>query len=154
MKRVSHLKVGGKPIRSAEAIIAYLIKYLAKSFQMRENKELAEKVGLLPSMGVYKFFRVIYGYEGENAFIQAKRKKPFTTSQVFINNDYGFSEVVEKEFSPYFTDELRLKKNAKQILKKREPKLELTQQKSYNLTEVLKLCLSSCSHSSIKKNNF
>ena len=111
MKRVSHLKVSGKPIRSVEAVIAYLIKYLAKSFQMRENKALAEKVGLLPSMGIYKFFRVIYGYQGDQTFIQEKRKKPFTSSQVFINNDYGFNEVVEKEFSPYFTDDLKLKKN-------------------------------------------
>ena len=76
MKRVSHLKVGGKPIRSAEAIIAYLIKYLAKSFQMRENKELANKVGLLPGMGIYKFFRVIYGYDGDRTFIIQKRKRP------------------------------------------------------------------------------
>ena len=152
MKRISHLKVGGKPIRSAEAVIAYLIKYLAKSFQMRENKELAEKVGLLPGMGIYKFFRVIYGYDGERVFIQEKRKKPFTSSQVFINNEYGFSEVVEKEFSPYFTDDLKLKKNAKQILKAKEPKP--IEQKSYNLTETLKLCLRFCSRSSIKKNQF
>ena len=32
MKRVSHLKVSGKPIHSAEAVITYLVKYLAKSF--------------------------------------------------------------------------------------------------------------------------
>ncbi|CAG8442394.1 3956_t:CDS:2 [Ambispora leptoticha] len=100
MKRVSHLKVGGKPIKSAEAIIAYLVKYLAKSFQMRENKALAEKVGLLPSMGIYKFFRVIYGYDSDHTYIVEKRKKPLTSSQVFINDDYGFQEVVEKEFIP------------------------------------------------------
>src|SRR3954468_10355249 len=98
MKRVSHLKVGGKPIRSAEAVIAYLIKYLAKSFQMRENKALAEKVGLLPGMGIYKFFRVIYGYEGERAYIQEKRQKPAISSQVFINTDYNYAEQAESEF--------------------------------------------------------
>ena len=152
MKRVSHLKVSGKPIHSAEAVIAYLVKYLAKSFQMRENKSLADQVGLLPSMGIYKFFRVIYGYDGERTYIQEKRKKPLISSQVFINNDYGFTEQVEKEFSPCFTDDLRLKKNAQQILKEREPKPP--EQKTYNLTETLKLCLRFCSHSSIKKNQF
>jgi len=152
MKRVSHLKVSGKPIHSAEAVIAYLVKYLAKSFQMRENKSLADQVGLLPSMGIYKFFRVIYGYDDERTYIQEKRKKPLISSQVFINNDYGFTEQVEKEFSPCFTDDLRLKKNAQQILKEREPKPP--EQKTYNLTETLKLCLRFCSHSSIKKNQF
>jgi hypothetical protein len=95
--------VNGKPIRSAEGLILYLIKYLAKSFQMRENKALAEKVGLLPGMGVYKFFRVIYGYREDGfAYLAEKRKKPLITSQVFINNEYGFNEEVEQEFRPYF----------------------------------------------------
>src|SRR5437763_16850391 len=98
MKRVSHLKVQGKPIRSAEGVVLYLIKYLAKSFQMRENQALAEKVGLLPGMGIYKFFRVIYGYDGERTYIAAKRKKPLISSRVFINNDYE----VEQEFADYF----------------------------------------------------
>ncbi|KAF9992630.1 hypothetical protein BGZ65_012003, partial [Modicella reniformis] len=89
---------------------------------MRENKELSEKVGLLPGMGVYKFFRVIYGYYGEKSFIQEKRQKPLISSQVFINNDYGGAEELAQEFSPYFTDDLHLKKEAKQILKEKEGK--------------------------------
>jgi hypothetical protein len=47
-------------------------------------------------MGIYKIFRVIYGYEGERTYVAAKRKKPLTSSQVFINNDYGFTEQVEQ----------------------------------------------------------
>ncbi|CAG8511175.1 7131_t:CDS:2 [Ambispora gerdemannii] len=137
MKRVSHLRVGGKPIRSAEGVILYLIKYLAKSFQMRENKELAEKVGLLPGMGIYKFFRVIYGYDGERTYIAQKRKKPLISSQVFINNDYGFTEQVEKEFSDYFDENLRLKKQARQILKQKEPQPA----NNGKITDLLKLSL-------------
>ncbi|CAG8725352.1 9674_t:CDS:2 [Racocetra persica] len=121
MKRVSHLRVGGKPIRSAEGVVLYLIKYLAKSFQMRENKVLSQKVGLLPGMGIYKIFRVIYGYENGQAFIQQKRKKPLTSSQVFINNEYGFQQEAEQEFSPYFDEKEHLKKDARKILQKREP---------------------------------
>ncbi|CAG8568572.1 4149_t:CDS:2 [Ambispora leptoticha] len=140
IKRVSHLKVHGKPIRSAEGVVLYLIKYLAKSFQMRANSELAEKVGLLPGMGIYKFFRVIYGYDGERVYIAQKRKKPFISSQVFINNDYGFTEEVEKEFSDYFEGDqkdLRLKKQARQILKAQEPRPT----NNGKITDLLKLCL-------------
>ncbi|CAI2200509.1 10940_t:CDS:2, partial [Funneliformis geosporum] len=88
------------------------------SFQMRQNKELSEKVGLLPGMGIYKFFRVIYGYEGERTYIAQKRKKPLISSQVFINNDYGFTEEVEKEFSDYFEPDLTLKKGVRQLVQK------------------------------------
>ncbi|CAJ0750560.1 17447_t:CDS:2, partial [Entrophospora sp. SA101] len=49
-----------QPIKSAEGIITYLTKYLVKSFQMRANKELAAKVGLLPNMRIYKFFQTTY----------------------------------------------------------------------------------------------
>ncbi|CAI2185196.1 15214_t:CDS:2, partial [Funneliformis geosporum] len=85
---------------------------------MRQNKELSEKVGLLPGMGIYKFFRVIYGYDGERTYIAQKRKKPLISSQVFINNDYGFTEEVEQEFSDYFEPDLTLKKGVRQLVKK------------------------------------
>ena len=150
LKRVSHLKVQGKPIRSAEGVILYLVKYLAKSFQMRENKVLAEKVGLLPGMGIYKFFRVIYGYDGERTYIAQKRKKPLISSQVFINNDYGFTQEVEREFSNYFDKDLHLKKQARQILKVKEPKPS----NNGKITDVLKLCLRYSSRSKVKQNHF
>src|SRR5438105_805606 len=141
MKRVSHLKVQGKPIRSAEGVVLYLVKYLAKSFRMGANKELAEKVGLLPGMGIYKFFRVIYGYEGERVYIAQKRKKPLISSRVFINNDYGFTSEVEKEFSDYFDKDLNLKKQAKQILKEKEPIFNKEPLAEPKITDLLKLCL-------------
>jgi len=161
IKRVSHLKVHGKPIRSAEGVVLYLIKYLAKSFQMRQDKELANKVGLLPGMGIYKIFRVIYGYDGERTYIAAKRKKPLISSQVFINNDYGFTEEVEKEFSDYFDENLRLKKNARQILKQKEPqpvnngknRPDILSGK-IKITDLLKLCLRYSSRSQVKQNQF
>ena len=154
IKRVSHLKVQGKPIRSAEGVVLYLIKYLAKSFQMRQDKELANKVGLLPGMGIYKIFRVIYGYDGERTYIAAKRKKPLISSQVFINNDYGFTEQVEKEFSDYFDENLRLKKNARQILQQKEKVPDLSNKKDLKLTQILKLCLNFSSKSKVKQNQF
>jgi hypothetical protein len=126
---VSHLKVQGKPIKSAEQVVIYLAKYLAKAFQMRQNKELSQKVGLLKGMSIYKFFRVIYGYDGERVYIAAKVQKPLISSQVFINNDYGFTEEVEKNFTDYFEKDLKL-------------------------TEILKLCLNFSSKSKIKKNQF
>ena len=42
IKRVSHYQARGKSIKSAEGIILYLTKYLAKAFQMRANQELAK----------------------------------------------------------------------------------------------------------------
>jgi hypothetical protein len=131
-------------------VVLYLVKDLAKSFQMRENKELAEKVGLLPGMGIYKFFRVIYGYKDERTYIVQKRKKPLISSQVFINNDYGFTEQVEQEFSDYFDKDLRLKKNARQILRKKEPQPS----HSGKITDILKLCLRYSSCSKVKQNKF
>ncbi|CAG8733603.1 6159_t:CDS:2, partial [Ambispora leptoticha] len=50
-----------KPIKSAEGVVAYLTKYLAKSFSMRANLEQAEKSGLLSGMKIYKFFQTSYG---------------------------------------------------------------------------------------------
>jgi hypothetical protein len=145
--------VGGKPIKSAEQVVIYLAKYLAKAFEMRANKELSEKFGLLKGMSIYKFFRVIYGYDGERSYIVAKIKKPTKSSVVFINNNSDYSLTAENDFSDYFTDNLKLKKNAKQILLKKE-KFSPLPQKSYELTEILKLCLRYCSHSKIKKNQF
>jgi len=151
VKRVSHLKVQGKPIRSAEGVVLYLVKYLAKSFQMRENKELAAKVGLLPGMGIYKFFRVIYGYREDGfAYIVQKRQKPQISSQVFINNDYGFTEQIEKEFSEYFDKDLKLKKQARQICQQKEPQPV----NNGKITDLLKLCLRFSSKSKVKKKQF
>jgi len=117
---------------------------------MRQNKELAEKVGLLPGMGIYKFFRVIYGYEGDRTYIATKRKKPLISSQVFINNDYGFTEQVEQEFSDYFDENLHLKKQARQILKEKEPQPS----NQGKITDLLKLCLRYSSRSKVKQNSF
>jgi len=157
IKRVSHLRVGGRPIRSAEGVVLYLIKYLAKSFEMRENKELATRVGLLPSMGIYKIFRVIYGYSHDRVFIAAKRKKPLISSQVFINNEYGFNTEIEQEFSDYFDyseKKIRLKKQARQILKAKEGKNFSTFSQKPKITDLLKLCLLHSSQSKIKQNKF
>jgi hypothetical protein len=104
-------------------------------------------------MSVYKFFRVIYGYHSDTdrPFILAKVQKPQVSSQVFINNDYGFSEEVEKEFSTCFdySENLRLKKNAKQILKKTK-----IPEKPTKITDLLKICLLHSSKSKIKSNSF
>jgi hypothetical protein len=96
---------------------------------MRANKELSEKVGLLKGMSIYKFFRVIYGYEGERVYIAEKIKKPMVSSHVFINNDFGYTEIAESDFSPYFTNDLKLKKNAKQILADQEKKFSYSEKK-------------------------
>ena len=102
-------------------------------------------------MSIYKFFRVIYGYaETGEPYIVAKVKKPVVSSQVFINNDYGFTEEVEKEFSDYFDQDLKLKKSAKQILKQKEPQPP----NGKKITDLLKLCLRHASKSKIKKNQF
>ncbi|MDR1670330.1 MAG: hypothetical protein LBR43_01205 [Spiroplasmataceae bacterium] len=151
MKRISHLKMSGQAIRTSERAIAYLTKYLAKSFQMRENQELAQKVGLLKGMGVYKFFRVIYGYKENQAFIQAKRKKPAITSYAFINNDLVYPEEIEQEFGAYFEPDLKLKKQAKLILKNKDKSINSPPNRP-KINDILKLCLNYCSNSNIKKN--
>ncbi|CAJ0824757.1 6775_t:CDS:2 [Entrophospora sp. SA101] len=75
--RVSYLKISDQPIKSAEGIITYLTKYLVKSFQMRANKELAAKVGLLPNMRIYKFFQTTYGYYKGKRYHQGEKiRKP------------------------------------------------------------------------------
>jgi hypothetical protein len=121
---------------------------------MRENKALSQKVGLLKGMGVYKFFRNIYGYYPTGvAFIKEKRKKPTISSQIFINNDFGFAQEVEQEFKVYFEcskEQIRLKKNARQILLKKEPKIS----PSGKITDLLKLCLLHSTKSKIKQNSF
>jgi len=83
---------------------------------MRANKELAEKVGLLPGMSIFKFFRITYGHYGKLIYPNEKAKKPHTYSHVFINSGYHYSEKAENDFIRYFTDDLRLKKNAKKLL--------------------------------------
>ena len=161
IKRVSHCPAGSKSIQSAEGIILYLTKYLAKAFQMRTNQALAEKVGLLPGMGVYKFFQVIYGYYEDRkngialSYKNEKIRKPIRYSQVFINNNYGGTEQIKKEFTSYFTADLKLKKQAKKILRKREGKKFIWQsQESWPITDLLKICLRFASHSSIKRNHY
>ncbi|CAG8809474.1 3393_t:CDS:2, partial [Racocetra persica] len=151
IKRVSHLKVNGRPIKSAEQVVIYLAKYLAKAFKMRQDPELAKKVGLLKGMSIYKFFRVIYGYdEAGRAYIADKVKKPLTSSKVFINNEYGFQQEVEQEFSPYFDEKGHLKKDARKILQKKEPQPT----NNGKITDLLKLCLRYSTKSKIKQNQF
>ena len=94
IKKVSQLEFSNKPIKTAEQVISYLTKYLTKTFQMRQNKEFALRFGLLKGTPLYKFFRVIYNYYTDKkngvslTYIQEKIKKPFTSSHVFINDDY------------------------------------------------------------------
>jgi hypothetical protein len=144
--------VAGRPIKNAEQVVIYLAKYLAKAFQMRQNQELSQKVGLLKGMSIYKFFRVIYGYHSDTnlPFIAAKVQKPQVSSQVFINNDYFFTKEVAKEFQDYFAKDLKLKKNARKILQQKEPQPV----NNDKITDVLKLCLRYSSRSKIKKNQF
>jgi hypothetical protein len=148
--------VNGKPIKSAEQVVIYLAKYLAKAFQMRQNQELSQKVGLLKGMSIYKFFRVIYGYRADTGlpFIAAKVQKPLVSSAVFINNDYGFAEEVEKEFSDYFDENLHLKKETRKIFREKEKLPDYSGEKTLKLTQILKLCLNFSSKSKIKKNQF
>ncbi|CAG8717588.1 2392_t:CDS:2, partial [Ambispora leptoticha] len=65
IKQLSHLKISNKPIKSAEGVVVYLTKYLAKSFSMRANLEQAKKSGLLSGMKIYKFFQASYGNHKE-----------------------------------------------------------------------------------------
>jgi hypothetical protein len=150
IKRVSHLKVGGKPIKSAEQVVIYLAKYLAKAFKMRQDPALSQKVGLLKGMSIYKFFRVIYGYKDGQVYIAEKVKKPSVSSTVFINNDYGFQSEVEREFSDYFSENGGLKKEARKILQQKEPQPT----NNGKITDLLKLCLRYSSKSKIKQNQF
>jgi len=122
---------------------------------MRQDQELSQKVGLLKGMSIYKFFRVIYGYrENGEPFIVAKVQKPQVSSKVFINNDYGFTEEVEKEFSDYFDKDLKLKKKVRKIFREKEKLPDFSKQKLIKLTEILKLCLFYSSQSKIKQNQF
>ena len=95
---------------------------------MRDNTELAERVGLLKGVSIYKFFRAVYGYYEDKrngillTYISEKIRKPVRYSLVFINNDYGRTEQIKKEFTPYFTADLKLKKKARKILRRREGK--------------------------------
>jgi len=52
----------GKRVNTAEKVVQYLSKYLAKNFILKVEKPLeALRYGLLKGMGVYQFFRKIYG---------------------------------------------------------------------------------------------
>jgi len=131
---------------------------------MRQDQALSQKVGLLKGMSIYKFFRVIYGYHADTGlpYIVAKVQKPQVSSKVFINNDYGFTEQVEKEFADYFDEKqsfvgdqnLRLKKKARKIFREKEKLPDFSNKKDWKLTEILKLCLNFSSKSKIKQNQF
>jgi len=92
IKKVEYLRnSNGRAVKTPEALVSYLVKYLGKNFQLRHQQpQLAAKMGLLPGMGVYKFFRVIYGYyqQGEQVFsyVADKIKKPAKISATYINN--------------------------------------------------------------------
>jgi hypothetical protein len=114
---VSQLKISDEAIKSAEGVVIYLTKYLAKSFQMRNNRELAAKTGLLPNMRIYQSFQNIYDYRKSKKYrLTEKSHKPRRYSYAFINNDYGYVKQVEKDFGNYFAENSKLGKNIKQNL--------------------------------------
>jgi len=78
---------------------------------MRANRELAKKTGLLPNMRIYKFFRIVYeDCKEKKRHRSEKIHQPKFHSYTFINNDFNCIKQFEKEFAPYFTDELKFKK--------------------------------------------
>jgi hypothetical protein len=159
IKRVSQLEFSNKPIKTAEQVISYLTKYLTKSFQMRQNKEFAVRFGLLKGAPLYKFFRVIYNYYTDKkngvslTYIQEKIKKPFTSSHVFINDDYVCNKVIESELTSYFDNDMSLKKETRCVLVNQEFCFHQQSQRR-KLVDFLKLCLRYSSKNKVKKNQF
>jgi len=92
IKKVEYLRnSNGRAVKTPEALVSYLVKYLGKNFRLRHQQpELAAKMGLLPGMSVYKFFRVIYGYQqvGDQilSYVAEQIKKPAKISATYINN--------------------------------------------------------------------
>jgi hypothetical protein len=120
---------------------------------MRNNKELAEKVGLLSGMKIYKFFRVIYDYYSDEknginlTYIRDKIRRPGRYSYIFINNDYGYSKQDEPDFASYFADETKSKKSIPISLSKFVPE-------SWQLIDILKMCQHFSSHNYLRKNYY
>ena len=136
IKKLSHLKINGKPIKSAEGVVLYLTKYLAKSFSMRTNLELAKRTGLLSNMRIYKFFRTVCEeYKGKKYHKKEKIHKPEFYSYIFINNDYDCIEQFEKVFASYFTD--KLKKST--LVPKGKLSFAWQTKKSWQLIDILKI---------------
>lgn len=155
IKQVSHLKISNKPIKSAEGVVIYLTKYLAKSFLMRTNVELAKKSGLLSGMKIYKFFQTAYGhYKGKSYDGREKIKKPKSHSYIFINNDYGCAKQFEKNFASYFADGSKLENSLSALNLRRKPKFIWRVKKNWPLVDILKMCLYFSNHNYIKKNHY
>jgi hypothetical protein len=151
IKRVSHLRISNKQVRSTEGLIDYLTKYLAKSFQMRQNKELAEKVGLLPGMKVYKFFQATYSYCRDKRYsLKEKISKPNYYSYVFINNEYGCEKKIKRKLAPYFANKLELLKKRKLVL----PNSTWQTKEDWQLVDIIRMCLHFATRNYIKENYY
>jgi hypothetical protein len=123
---------------------------------MRNNKKLAAKTGLLPSMRIYKFFQTIYGYhKGKRYQTSKKTLRPKHYSYIFINDDYGYIKQVEKDFGNYFVEDLKLEKNIQETSNERnETEFIWQTKKNWQLVDILKMCLHFANHNSIKKNRY
>jgi len=114
---------------------------------MRQNKELAEKVGLLPGMKVYKFFQSTYGYcKNKRRYgLKEKISKPNHHSYVFINNEYSYDKKIKKKLAPYF------------LLKKRKlvlPNSTWQTKKNWQLVDIIRACLHFATCNCLKENYY
>lgn len=142
MRRIRDLRQGGKLVKTPEAIVRYLAKYLIKNFRLRTDPEKAKKHGLLPGMAVYKFFRVGI-------------KKPVQCSRVFINDEPNYRYQAERELALYFEldkqKKLRVKRKARQKIREQKPK-KPPLKNSYSPIDFIKLCLATASRAVVKNN--
>jgi len=137
VKRIRDLRHRRQRVKTPEAIVKYLAKYLIKNFRLRTDPEKAQKYGLLPGMAVYKFFRVGI-------------KKPVQYSRVFINDEPNYRYQAEHELAPYFEldkqKRLRVKKSCRKQAK--EPLIK----NSTSPIDFIKLCLATASRAVVKNN--
>jgi hypothetical protein len=131
-----------------------LAKYLSKSFELRADKGWAEKMGLLPGMSLYKFYRWIYAYQDGQKIPLAKVARPHKTTATFVNDDANYTARIREELAPYLevkdNQKLRWKKPAQQIFWEREPQIKEWK----GGIALVKSCLRWSSQRQIKQNSF
>jgi hypothetical protein len=160
VKKVTQLKNDdGKPIKTAERVMRYLAKYFMKSLKARRDKAYCAKIGLLPGMGIYKFFKFLYEYPDGKRVVVGRRQKVKKSTETYINDSLIAGYQAEEELRDYFTTdkkgEVKLKRNFRKIAEEKNDGnfsyAERKQKEKWSVSEIVKICLRHASSGRVNK---
>ncbi|CAG8803601.1 33698_t:CDS:1 [Racocetra persica] len=137
----------------------YLAKYFMKSLAARRDKAYCQKNGLLPGMGIYKFFKFLYKYPNGVRVPVGRIQRVKKTTQTYLNDSLIKGYEAEEELRDYFTTdkkgEVKLKRNFRQIAKEKNDGnfsyAERKQKPKWTIAEIIKMCLRYASSGRVNK---